>query len=444
MSEKTPKNHGIEESPDFFASPKKGRGVRRLNRLPLMIIVGIVLLAVAGISYTFITRTQTANAPAKEAEQPPVQNAATPPVKPEGDVFEPPAPPTDESTQDQEEQPASTPTPQPAPEPQPSQAYMNRMRMIEQVEEHRITQLDAALNANGEVQSFKNRSGGDGSTGGTAQAGANGRVSGQELIRQYMENAGAGGQMAAGNGFMPQGGGGAGSGGGMAAANGQAQKRAFLAGTTEANTYLAHERKAAVAPNLEVKAGTVIPGVMISGINSDLPGQIIGQVRQAVYDSATGTNLLIPPGSRLVGTYDSSVTLGQTRALVAWQRLIYPDGSSLSLDNMPGTDMGGYAGYKDKVNNHYVKLFGSALFLSAFSAGVQLSQPQATNGENYNSSQIIAGALGQQLGQLGMSMAQRNMDIQPTIEIRPGYQFNVMVTKDIILPPWEGHPLAKH
>ena len=220
------------------------------------------------------------------------------------------------------------------------------------------------------------------------------------------------------------------------------QKRAFLSGTTEANTYLAHQKKAAIAPSQEVKAGWVIPGVMISGMNSDLPGQIIGQVREPVYDSATGTQCLIPSGSRLVGIYDSGVTLGQTRALAAWQRIIYPDGSSISLDKMPGADQGGYAGFDDQVNNHYLKIFGAGAMLSIFSAGIQLSQPQASNGENYSSQQTIAGALGQQMGQIGMQMAQRNMNIQPTLEIRPGYEFTIMVTKDILLPTWEGHPMA--
>ncbi|EDI0067031.1 conjugal transfer protein TrbI, partial [Salmonella enterica subsp. enterica serovar Enteritidis] len=224
--------------------------------------------------------------------------------------------------------------------------------------------------------------------------------------------------------------------------NQQDRKQAFLAGTPEAEVYLARQRKGAVAPSQEIKAGWVIPGVMISGINSDLPGQIIGQVREAVYDSATSTQCLIPPGSRLVGTYDSGVTLGQQRALAVWRRIIYPDGSSISIDNMPGADVGGYAGFNDKVNNHYLRIFGSGLLLSVFSAGIQLSQPQASNGENYSSSQIIAGSLGQQMGQIGMQMAQRNMNIQPTLEIRPGYEFNIMVTKDIILPTWEGHPMA--
>jgi len=140
--------------------------------------------------------------------------------------------------------------------------------------------------------------------------------------------------------------------------------------------------------------------------------------------------------------YDSSITPSQKRALVGWQRIIYPDGSSISLEMMPGADVSGYAGFNDKVNNHYGRIFGNALLLSIFSSAIQLSQPQTNSDGNYLSQAIIAGSLGQQMGQLGMQMTQRNMNIQPTLEIRPGYQFNVMVTKDIILPSWVGHPLA--
>ncbi|MGN1291043.1 MAG: TrbI/VirB10 family protein, partial [Bradyrhizobium sp.] len=144
----------------------------------------------------------------------------------------------------------------------------------------------------------------------------------------------------------------------------------------------------------------------------------------------------------LIGSYDSSVTLGQSRALVAWTRVIYPDGSSVSLNLMPGSDQSGYAGFTDVVDNHYARIFGSGLMLSLFSAGLQLSQPKST-GATYDAQQIMTAELGRQMGQLGMEMTRKNMDIQPTLEIRPGYRFNVMVTKDIILPPWQGHPLAQ-
>lgn len=426
-------NPKVEASPDYFEAPKKGQGVRRLNRIPILVIVGLLLLAVAGVSYTYFSRVNAASGKNSEPPKPPqVTGNALPPVKPEGDMFaEMPTPPPEETITEDPTIPA------PAVEnniviepPQQSEAMTARLRQISQLEDGRLNEFDQALKASTKVE--KQESIASGQAQGIS---SNGRLDAQQLMQQYAASNGAGGA----NGFMPQ----QAAASGMAAANGQAQKRAFLTESLDAETYLGRERKAALVPNVEIKAGTVIPGVLISGINSDLPGQIVGQVRQAVYDSATGQNLLIPSGAKLIGTYDSGITLGQSRALVVWQRIIYPDGSSLSLDNMTGADKGGYGGFSDKVNNHYGKMFASAIFLSAFSAGVQLSQPQAQNGENYSASQTIAGALGQQLGQLGMKMAERNMDIQPTIQIRPGYQFNIMVNKDIILPPWEGHPMAQ-
>jgi type IV secretion system protein VirB10 len=177
---------------------------------------------------------------------------------------------------------------------------------------------------------------------------------------------------------------------------------------------------------------------MVGGISSDLPGQIIGQVRENVYDTATGRYVLIPQGAKLVGTYDNSVTTGQQRVLVAWTRIIYPDASSIDLGKMPGTDQSGLGGLKDRVNTHFWKAFGNALLLSVFSAGVQISQGGGNNsGNGLNAQQSIAAGLGQQLGQLGQELARRNARIQPTLEIRPGYQFTVMVTKDVVIRPWK-------
>ena len=215
----------------------------------------------------------------------------------------------------------------------------------------------------------------------------------------------------------------------------QAQKRAFLNGKNGTPDYLEHSREAERTP-YDIKAGTVIPAIMVSGLNSDLPGQIIARVRENVYDTKTGTHLIIPQNATLIGTYDNSVTMGQERALTAWRRIIMPDASSIDLDLMPGSDRSGFAGFEDQVNSHYLKIFGAAALMSVFSAGIQLSQPQATNGQNYSATQTIAGAIGQQMGELGEEIARRNMQIQPTIEIRQGYLFNVMVTKDIVMPPW--------
>lgn len=190
---------------------------------------------------------------------------------------------------------------------------------------------------------------------------------------------------------------------------------------------------------LEIKSGTIIPAVMISGINSDLPGQVIAQVRQNVYDTATGAHLLIPQGSRLIGVYDAHVAYGQERALVAWTRLLYPgQEGSLDLLGMPGADQGGYAGFADKVDHHYARIFGSALLMSVISAGAQLAQQPVVGpvaiGGSANATQVASSALGQQLNTTGMMLMRKNINIQPTIEIRNGYLFNVTVTKDIVMP----------
>lgn len=206
--------------------------------------------------------------------------------------------------------------------------------------------------------------------------------------------------------------------------------------STNDTTYLPH-RRTAPASNYVIRQGTVIPSVMVSGINSELPGQILAQVRENVYDTATGRYLLIPQGSRLSGTYENKLNSGQNRVYVVWNRLIFPDGSALTLEGMPGTDQAGYGGFRDKTNHHLASTYAQALLLSAFSAGVQLSQPRPEPGETTVSAQQIgAAALGQQLGQLGMEQARQNLRRQPTLEIRPGYPFNVMVNQDVILTPW--------
>ena len=188
----------------------------------------------------------------------------------------------------------------------------------------------------------------------------------------------------------------------------------------------------------ELRAGSVMPATLISGINSELPGMIMAQVSQHIFDTPTGHNLLIPQCSRLVGTYTSNVAYGQSRVLVAWQRIVFPDGKALDLGAMPGADGAGYAGYADKVNHHYLRLFGSALLMSAITAGIAYSQDrnQQTNAFGYavpTASQEMSQALGQQLGMATANMIQKNLNISPTIEIRPGFRFNVIVTKDIAL-----------
>ena len=191
-------------------------------------------------------------------------------------------------------------------------------------------------------------------------------------------------------------------------------------------------RTAAPRSPYELRAGFVLPATLISGINSELPGQIVAQVSQHVYDTPTGRHLLIPQGSRLVGTYSSDVAYGQSRVLVAWQRVVFPDGKALDIGSMPGADGAGYAGFNDKTNNHYLRIFGSALLMSGVTAGIALSQDDSgSSSDSQRSSDALSEALGQQLGQVTGQLVAKNLSIAPTLEIRPGFRFNVIVTKDL-------------
>ena len=184
----------------------------------------------------------------------------------------------------------------------------------------------------------------------------------------------------------------------------------------------------------ELRAGFVIPGVMISGINSDLPGEVIGQVAQDVYDTPLGRYLLIPKGTRIVGQYSSNVEFGQTRVLIAWQRLVMPDGKALDLGAMPGADSAGFSGLHDLTYTHFTQTFGAALLISAIVGGVSYAQnisaPTGPEGQQ-NLSSSLASSFGTTLGQTMTAMLQKFLNVAPTQVIRPGYRFNIMVNKDL-------------
>jgi type IV secretory pathway VirB10-like protein len=225
-------------------------------------------------------------------------------------------------------------------------------------------------------------------------------------------------------------------GGEYAEQNRQADKTAFLQSQalSDGDT-LGEILKNPISP-YELQAGSIIPGILITGINSDLPGQITGQVKTNVYDSISGRHLLIPQGAKLTGVYDSQVAYGQERVLVAWKRILFPNGQSINLAGMPGVDMSGYAGFHDQVNNHYSKIFGSVLLMSVMSAGAQLSQPQTSNSpfQAPTVGQTIAQSVGANIANTGTMITAKNINIQPTLEIRPGYEFNIAVTKDMVFP----------
>jgi type IV secretion system protein VirB10 len=219
----------------------------------------------------------------------------------------------------------------------------------------------------------------------------------------------------------------------------QNSKKVFLKeNSTADDDYLHQNLKDPISP-YELKAGSIIPAILITGINSDLPGQITAQVRSNVYDTIAGRYVLIPQGSKLTGLYDSQIVYGQSRVLIVWRRIIYPNGKSINLEGMPGIDMSGYAGFHDQVNNHYLKLFGSVILMSAMSAGAQLSQPKQQvdafgNPVTNTVNQTLAASLGANIMNTADHITQKNLNVQPTLVIRPGYLFNVNITKDIVFP----------
>lgn len=182
----------------------------------------------------------------------------------------------------------------------------------------------------------------------------------------------------------------------------------------------------------EIAAGTVIPAILVTAINSDLAGPITAQVSQNVSDTAIGRELLIPQGSMLFGRYSNEIAFGQSRVLVAWQRIRFPDGKTIDIGSMPGSAEDGTAGFADRVNNHYLRLFGNALFLSAVTGGVALSQRNSTGAlQAPTAGDVMSQQLGVALGQTLVQVIRKNLNVSPTIEIRPGFRFNVIATKDI-------------
>ncbi|MCB2057142.1 MAG: TrbI/VirB10 family protein [Novosphingobium sp.] len=208
----------------------------------------------------------------------------------------------------------------------------------------------------------------------------------------------------------------------------QAGKRAFLKPTNTATTSAA--RLTGMVSPATLQAGSIIPAALITGIRSDLPGQITAQVTANVYDSLTGRTLLIPQGSRLIGEYDSEVSQGQNRVLLAWDRLIMPDGRSILLDRLPGADARGFAGLQDGVNYHWGNMARAAFISTLLGVGSEL-------GAGGDSDLVRAVRRGTQdtISQTGQQIVGRELNVKPTLTIRPGFALRVMVTRDIILEP---------
>ena len=216
--------------------------------------------------------------------------------------------------------------------------------------------------------------------------------------------------------------------------NGQAAKQSFVRGRGDADIYGSGELQTPRSP-YQVMAGTVVPAALITGINSDLPGQIIASVTENVYDTVAGQFLLIPQGSRLLGQYDSEVAFGQRRVLLVWTRLLLPDGSSLTLDRLPGVDLAGYSGLEDKVDWHWGRIFAGAAVSTLIGVGAELASPARQNDGN---TVVIAGreSIQSSVTDVGQQITQRNLNIQPTLTVRPGLPVRIIVNKDLILRPF--------
>lgn len=438
-------------SPD--ASPgsvRKKSGVKRVNNLPVYLVggaLGIFLLVMALVAWD---RAAQQNRPPDplEAKAGSTSMFASEIAGKEKDGFVAPAKPAP---------PALPETPPPdaiivahpdnleaPPHPPGGTLPMEEQRGMDERERLRmdkLRQLDEAVRARTTVQATAPRSTGSAPAGGT-------QLSREEALTQIaalQQQADAPGRDNPASAYMArlqqlQAAGLGDSGARSVAAepltvSGKDYRQFDAQGQGQSDRWRLDSRVEAPRSPYELRAGFIVPAMLISGINSDLPGQIVAQVSQDVFDTATGKWRLIPQGSRLVGQYSSDVVYGQSRVLVAWQRIVFPDGKAMDIGSMPGADSAGYAGLRDQVNNHYLRLFSSAFLMSGITAGIAISQPQTLNqGTRQSASSAISEALGQQLGQVTAQLIAKNMNIAPTLEVRPGYRFNVIVTKDLTFP----------
>ena len=216
--------------------------------------------------------------------------------------------------------------------------------------------------------------------------------------------------------------------------NGQQRKNAMVGRANRDDEINPHRLIAPESP-WTVQAGSVIAASLITGLNSDLPGLVTAQVTENVYDSVTGRSLLIPQGSRLIGSYDSVVAFGQSRALVVWQRIILPNGSSIRIDNLPATDTQGYAGLSDKIDRHTWQLLKGIALSTLLEVGTELS----FGGTESDLVRAIRESAQQSGSRAGDQLVTRNLNIQPTLRVRPGWPLCVVASKDIVMPgPWGG------
>jgi type IV secretion system protein TrbI len=216
----------------------------------------------------------------------------------------------------------------------------------------------------------------------------------------------------------------------------QTRKLTFLKSGPEKEIYNPHGLQRPASP-YQLMAGTIIAASLVSGLNSDLPGFVIGQVTEHVYDTVSGRYLLVPQGSRLIGKYDNVVAFGQERALVVWQRIILPDGTSIVIDNLPATDTGGYAGLADQVDLHNWKLLKGVALATVLGVGSEL----AFGSSDSDLVKALQQSTQSTINRAGQRLVERNLNVQPTITVRPGWPLRVIVHKDLVLRPYRAPSL---
>ena len=214
--------------------------------------------------------------------------------------------------------------------------------------------------------------------------------------------------------------------------NRQASKEKFLQEQRGSGFYLNSFQQSQISP-YEIKVGSVIPAILVTSINSDLPGGIIAQIRENVYDSTTGKYLLLPQGCKIYGIYDSNISYAQNRILIVWQRIVLPNGESIALENMPGVDLSGSAGLRDKTNYHSLQLLRGVVLSAVFGAGTAIVTYEKDKDNDYM--REAGRGAGENIDNIGQKMADKDLNRQPTIEIRQGNKFNILVHKDMILKP---------
>lgn len=410
-------------SPD--ATP--GGGGKRMSNAPLVIVVTVILLFASIIGYVMIKRTeqtsvnQTETASAKKGDGKGAEQAArelTEQWMP-GELI-PPHVPT-ESPQQPDQLKETNPSLGQAPNPPKQEPTPEKDLFLEdrlRVQQRRFQAFEAALQSKVSVQfsELRNRQPATTAMVSTQIAETRQRISN----RSDLSRLSPGGASGVDDLYH-------------STATGKNDVRQF----EQNDSWNLDSQIQAPASPYMLRTGFVIPATMISGINSNLPGQVMAQVSQNVWDTATGRFLLIPQGTRLIGAYSSDVAYGQERVLMAWQRLIFPDGKVLDIGAMPGADSAGYAGFSDKVNNHWFRTISSAVLMSGVIAAADMSQNDGnsnSNNDRQRASDALSEALGQTLGQTLGQIISKNLNIAPTLEIRPGYRFNVMVIKDMNFP----------